>query len=183
MTVANGRHQKEVTLRVMSVATIVLVSMFAMGWFGGFRINTTPSYPLGLWRIRPLARDARVGDRVFICPPNASQFRNARERGYLRRGLCEGGFGPLIKTIVATANQSVDVGDAVMIDGQPLHHSDVSATDTAGRPLAVYSGGPVPSGFVFVHSDFPGSFDSRYFGPIQQNGVLGLAHEVLTHAP
>ena len=123
-------------------ATFVIV-IFAFGWFGGYRINMTPSYPLGVWRIQSLARDVRVGDRVLICPPDTSQFRSARERGYLRRGLCEGGFSPLIKTIVATANQTVDVGYAVTIDGLPLSHSDVRATDAAGRSLAGYSGGRI----------------------------------------
>jgi conjugative transfer signal peptidase TraF len=183
MNFAEIRPQMNTTLRVMCLAATACTVIGAAGWFGGYRINMTPSYPLGLWRIQSLVRDVRVGDRVFICPPDTTEVRTARQRGYLRRGLCEGGVSPLIKTIVATANQSVDVGCAVTIDGQPLSHSYVRTTDAAGRPVARYSGGPVPLGFVFVHSNFPGSYDSRYFGPIPQDGVLGLAQEVLTHAP
>ena len=52
-----------------------------------------------------------------------------------------------------------------------------------GRPLHPYEGGTVPSGFVFLHSPFPGSWDFRYFGPVPGSGVLGFARQVLTYAP
>jgi len=38
-------------------------------------------------------------------------------------------------------------------------------------------------GTLFLHSDFVGSYDSRYFGPLPAEGTLGLAQEVLTFAP
>jgi type IV secretory pathway protease TraF len=41
----------------------------------------------------------------------------------------------------------------------------------------------VRAGEVYLHSDFIGSWDSRYFGPVPVSGVLGLAQEVLTYAP
>ena len=61
--------------------------------------------------------------------------------------------------------------------------SDLRAADAGGRALLPYAGGVVPPGHVFLHSDFAGSYDSRYFGPVPIAGVLGLARPVLTVRP
>ncbi|MFK4259357.1 conjugative transfer signal peptidase TraF [Agrobacterium tumefaciens] len=157
-----------------------IASTFAIG---GYRINFTPSYNLGLWQIVALDRDVRAGDRIFICPPDGEAVSLALERHYLPRGLCASGSGPLIKTVAATAGQSVEVGGEVIIDGHPLHSSRVLKADAEGRPMPVYAGGTIPKGEVFLHSEFVGSYDSRYFGPLPSGGILGLAREILTFSP
>jgi conjugative transfer signal peptidase TraF len=183
MTGAAIRSQSRVALRLIFVAVIALLALAIPGWFGGYRINMTPSYPLGLWRIQPLTRGVRVGDRVFICPPDIDVFRMAKARSYIRFGLCPGGFGPLIKTVVATAGQRVGTHGVVTIDDRPLAHSHIANLDSQRRPLSRFTGGVVPQNFVFLHSDFAGSYDSRYFGPIPLSGVLGLAEGVFIDAP
>lgn len=170
-------------IRYAGVAFAGVAAVAAAAWLGGYRINTTPSYPLGLWRIAALGRDVVVGDLVFVCPPITSAFTTAFERGYIRRGLCPGWFSPLIKAVVATEGQSVDIGDHVSVDGRPLAHSEVRRSDAEGRALTAWSGGAVPSGHLYLHSDFAGSYDSRYFGPIPAGGLLGLAVPVLTVDP
>jgi conjugative transfer signal peptidase TraF len=159
-------------------ATLVAIS----GW-GGLRLNLTPSHPLGLWRIEPLDRPAAIGDLVFVCPPRSAAFEQAAARGYLRRGLCPGWVGPLIKIVAAGEGQRVAVGRSVTIDGQPLEHSDVRVVDGEGRALVPWSGGVVPPGHLYLHSSFVGSYDSRYFGPVPAEGVLGRAEPVLTVDP
>jgi conjugative transfer signal peptidase TraF len=164
------------------VLTIVLIPVVMLvGAYGaGFRLNLTPSYPLGLWRIEPLARPVAVGDRIFICPPQTPAFALGVERGYVRTGTCKGGVSPLIKTVVALSGQRIEIAGNVTIDGRVLPHSEVRAVDAAGRALSPYSGGVVPAGTLFLHSDFAGSYDSRYFGPIPASGLLGLAHPIFT---
>jgi conjugative transfer signal peptidase TraF len=159
------------------------LALIVAGAAGGLRINMTPSEPLGLWRLVALDRSPAVGDVVFICPPENDAMRQARERGYLRSGLCPGGFAPLIKKVVATAGQKVEIGSAVRLDGVAIANSAVSKRDGKSRPLAAFHGGIVPAGSVFLHSGFAGSYDSRYFGPLPGSGILGLAQEVLTYAP
>ena len=183
MKVGEIRPQTKTTIKVICVAAIALIFLGASGWFGGYRINTSPSYPMGLWRIRPISRSVRVGDHVFICPPKTAVFISARERGYLRPGLCPGGFGPLIKIVAATAGQRVEINESVAIDGRHLAHSHLADVDGKRRPLSRFAGGVVPPNFLFLHSDFVGSYDSRYFGPVPKNGVLGLATEVITCGP
>jgi conjugative transfer signal peptidase TraF len=160
------------------LATLVTIA----GW-RGLRLNLTPSHPLGLWRIVPLDRTAAIGDLVFVCPPRNAAFEQAAARGYLRRGLCPGWVGPLIKIVAAGEGQRVEVGRLVAIDGQPLEHSDVRLIDGEGRALTSWLGGLVPPGHLYLHSSFVGSYDSRYFGPVPAEGVLGRAVPVLTAGP
>jgi conjugative transfer signal peptidase TraF len=166
-----------------ALATLAIPGLIVLGGLGGFRVNLTASEPLGLWKIIPLARPPAVGDIVFICPPDRQDMRQAWERGYVRSGLCPSGYAPLIKTVSAVAGQVVTVSQAVRIDGAPLRRSQLIASDGKGRPLMPFAGGTVPPGSVFLHSSFVGSFDSRYFGPLPIDGILGLAREVLTYDP
>nr|WP_141679534.1 conjugative transfer signal peptidase TraF [Ensifer adhaerens] len=149
----------------------------------GYRLNWTPSQLLGLWRIRPLTGAVATGDLVFVCPPHTTRFREALTRGYLRAGLCPGGYGPLIKTVIALEGQRFGIGRVLRIDGRVIEHSDVQSSDGRGRPLSSFKSGIVPAGHVFLYSSFYASWDSRYFGPVPADGILGLAEEVLTYAP
>lgn len=168
---------------IVGAGAILLGSMAAAFAWGGYRVNFTPSYPLGLWQIETLDRPVAVGDRVFICPPSSPAVDLARERGYLPRGLCPAGAAPLIKTVAALAGQSIRIEGQVIIDDMPLAASTVHARDAEGRPMTPWTGGVVPEGEVFLHSDFVGSYDSRYFGPLPADGILGLAREILTFTP
>jgi conjugative transfer signal peptidase TraF len=167
----------------LAMMTMAFLGAISTAWFGNYRINLTPSEPLGLWRIVQLARPAVVGDLVFICPPQTSGMREARARGYLRSGLCPGGVSPLIKSVIAVAGQRVDVGIGVKVDGRSVPSSSLAQRDGQGRRMTPFLSGVVPADSVFLHSPFTGSYDSRYFGPLPAAGILGLAREVLTFAP
>lgn len=165
---------------ILTAGTAILTAILIAGWPTGLRINMTPSYPRGLWRIETLDRPVAVGDLVFICPPVTAAFAQAFERGYIRRGLCPGGLSPLIKTVAAVAGQEVDVAGHVSIGGRLIPDSDLRHADAAGRPLTPYAGGVIPAGELYLHSNFAGSYDSRYFGPVPATGLLGLARPVFT---
>lgn len=169
--------------RSVAAAVGMLATASAVAIAGGFRVNLTPSEPLGLWRIEPLERAASVGDLVFICPPPTAPFMKARDRGYLRRGLCPGGLAPLIKTVIALPGQRIDIAGNIAVDGTTIPASIVRATDGEGSPVDPFSGGIVPVDHVFLHSSFASSYDSRYFGPIPAAGLLGLARPVVTFEP
>lgn len=161
----------------------MIAALAAIAYFGGFRLNLTPSEPLGLWRIMALQRPVEVGDLVFICPPPTASFEEARRRGYVRRGICPGGFAPLIKTVAALPGQHVEIGANVTVDGRPLASSINRASDGEGRPITPFKTGIVPLRNLFLHSPFASSYDSRYFGPVPDTGLLGLAWPVLTFEP
>lgn len=168
--------------RIAGCACFLLCLIVLLGW-AGFRVNVTPSQPLGLWRIVEPDRPVAAGDLVFICPPQTDAMRQARLRGYLRFGLCPSYVAPLIKTVAATSGQMIEAGRHVHVDGKPLAHSQVALEDGQGREMTPYGGGAVPEGTVYLHSEFPGSFDSRYFGPLPSGGILGLARKVWTYGP
>ncbi|AHK46616.1 precursor for probable conjugal transfer protein TraF (plasmid) [Ensifer adhaerens OV14] len=160
-----------------------IAALAAVAYMGGFRLNLTPSEPLGLWRIVALKRPVEVGDLVFICPPVTASFEEARRRGYVRRGLCPSGVAPLIKTVAALPGQHIEIGANVTVDGKPLASSIVRASDGEGRPITAFKTGIVPPRNLFLHSSFASSYDSRYFGPVPDTGLLGLAWPVLTFEP
>ncbi|MBZ9898294.1 MULTISPECIES: conjugative transfer signal peptidase TraF [unclassified Mesorhizobium] len=176
-------HQRRNAFTILGAGAALLLLIAAAGAWGGYRLNMTRSYPLGLWRIEVMQREAKVGDIIFICPPEASVFELALKRGYLPRGLCTGGTGPLIKKVAAIAGQDIAVDARVHIDGRLLDHSELRAVDGKGRLLPAFAGGVVPAGKVFLYSRFPGSYDSRYFGPVSAAGILGLAKPILTFTP
>lgn len=164
-------------------AGATMLAIAVMGHVGGYRLNLTSSEPLGLWRIEAFSRPVHAGDLVFICPPRTTVFQQALQRGYLRRGLCDGGVAPLIKTVAALPGQQVEITDQVNIDGQPIEASTVRGKDGEGRELTPDPGGIVPSGYLFLHSSFASSYDSRYFGPVPDSRLLGLAQPILTFDP
>jgi conjugative transfer signal peptidase TraF len=177
------RRQSRNAFIILGVGAAMVLSIAAAGAWGGYRLNMTRSYPLGLWRIEVMQHELNVGDIVFICPPEVRAFEMALKRGYLPRGLCAGGTGPLIKTVAALAGQDIAIDGHVHIDGRILDHSELRIVDAEGRALAAFAGGVVPTGNVFLHSRFPGSYDSRYFGPVPAAGILGLARPILTFTP
>jgi len=170
-------------LAILVGGVVVIAAIAVLGWLGGWRINLTPSEPIGLWRIVPLARPVAVGELVFVCPPPGTISAFGLERGYFRWGSCPGAVAPLIKTVAASAGSRIEVGASVMIGGAALPRSELIARDGAGRPLTPWTGGIVPAGQIFVHSPFAGSYDSRYFGPIPDAGLLGLARPIFTLHP
>jgi conjugative transfer signal peptidase TraF len=178
LTLKPPQRQRRFALVSLGLAAAIYAVVIVAGGAFGLRINLTPSEPLGIWRIVPLNREVRVGDVVFVCPPDNSTMREARARGYLRGGACKGGFAPLIKMVVALPGQRISVGREVEIDGVLLVNSHVAHVDGQGRRLPSAVGGPVPDGSVFLHSGYPGSFDSRYFGPLPMHEILGLSKPI-----
>lgn len=162
---------------------VCLSGLSATAIIGGFRLNLTPSEPIGLWRIGATNRAITTGDLVFVCPPQTPQIEEARRRLYLARGLCPGGLATLIKMVAALPGQRIEIGDHVVIDGQPLPSSTLRRVDGVGRPLEAYAGGVVPPDTLYLHSQFKSSYDSRYFGPVPASGLLGLARPILTFDP
>ena len=54
-----------------------------------------------------LRDEVRRDDVVSFCPPDTGVFREARRRGYLGSGQCEGGYEPLLKPIAAIEGDRV----------------------------------------------------------------------------
>lgn len=134
----------------------------------GLRINTTPSIPVGLYRVSraPVAK----GAYVMFCPPQTKAFAQARQRGYVGAGPCPGGYGYLMKKILAAKADVVSFSaDGVRVNGDLLAWSAPLRADPAGRALPRYRAPQrrlKPSEVLLMSEVSPTSFDARYFGPV-----------------
>lgn len=147
----------------------------------GLRINTTPSIPVGVYRLTndPLSK----GAYVLFCPPPAPVFDMAKDRGYLSAGFCPGGYGHLMKKILAAENDVVAIGeDGVHINGQLLPLSAPFLVDGAGRGLPQYEASFVlgSTELLLMSDSNRGSFDGRYFGSINRQQIEGVLHPIFT---
>jgi conjugative transfer signal peptidase TraF len=147
---------------MLALVMILLSSMAAKA--AGWRINVSGSLPEVLYRVsdRPA-----VGDYMQFCSPiPVASLPDG--------GSCPGGKLPLIKRVVATAGDRIDVdAHGVRIDGVQLPDSAPKRHGRDGTQLPSATGEWVlDSKQVWVAGEHPDSFDSRYFGPIDaQSGV------------
>ena len=89
--------------------------------------------------------------------------------------------GELIKRVVATAGQSVEIADAVLVvDGQPVPEPYVDRATIDGLYFGPVT---VPAGAVFVlGDDREVSVDSRAYGPVPLDQVDGRVFGTLWSA-
>jgi conjugative transfer signal peptidase TraF len=134
------------------------------------RINTTDSLPKGVYLITGEAK----APLVEFCPEGIFSTLSVL-RGYRPGGLCPDGGAPLLKPVIATAGDTVELSrEGIRVNGQLLRNTSPQLVDSAGRPLASWPSGtyPVAPGTLWVASTYqPNSFDSRYFGPISSAEV------------
>ncbi len=60
--------------------TMALLGTISVAWFGGYRINLTPSERLGLWRIIELDRPAPLAISFSVVHLKTSAMREAKMR-------------------------------------------------------------------------------------------------------
>lgn len=165
--------------RLFLLALGISVGTFQFCGFLGLRFNTSPSLPIGLY-ITTADGDANL---VEFCP--AEPFATlAIVRGYRNPGICPDGAAPLLKPVVGRPGDLIELSaHGISVNGTLLANTAPLSRDTKGRPLKAWSFGHyvVASGAVWVASSYhPGSFDSRYFGPISTSAVRERLREFLT---
>lgn len=153
----------------VAAAAVLLIGVAACApWPARLVYNPSESAPRGWYAWRPL-REGRPGTPVFArLPAPAAQL--AHRRGYLPQHL------PILKRIGAVGGQHACVRDGlVRIDGRVA--ALVRERDGAGRPLAAWPGCRTlaPDEVFLFASGHPASFDSRYFGPVGRDAILGEA--------
>lgn len=149
-------------------------SLAALGWAA---LTTSPprlvynacdSVPVGWYRISP-ANSLAPGDMVLVhLPPEVRSL--AAQRGYLPANV------PLLKTLAAVAPQRVCMqGSQVRIDGVLMVRR--LRWDRQGRALPTWQACRrlVGDELFLLSSSNPASFDSRYFGPVSADAVIGRA--------
>lgn len=137
--------------------------------------NASNSVPAGWYHIAS-ASPLAAGDLVLArLPPEAITL--AAQRGYLPTTV------PLLKTVAAIAPQHVCVqSNQVLIDGKLVARQ--LRRDRKRRALPAWRDcRHLESDELFLLSSNPESFDSRYFGPVSANAVIGLAQPLRLVTP
>ena len=136
--------------------------------------NRTPSLPTGFY-LRWGGDWPRRGDVVALALPPAA-WSYARLRGERTDVL-------LLKHVLAGAGDFVStLHGELLVNG--VRVGSIASVDSAGRPLPHWSVARVLAGDeLLVGSSHPRSFDSRYFGPIHANQVLGVYRRLSLGSP
>jgi conjugative transfer signal peptidase TraF len=152
---------------LLAVPSLVPLPPLAVG-------NTTPSVPLGLYRVAHGA--PQHGDLALLALP-ARLRAFAAVRGYLASGSL------LIKPVAGLGGTRVCRSSLrVWVSGRAA----VSArnVDARGRPLPRWWGcRRLGSREIFVLGSSADSFDSRYFGAIDSGTLVGIAVPIWTLSP
>lgn len=154
------------------VATLALVVSAKNGLPRVIVFNPSESAPRGLYRIEAIDKTTPLSDQDFVLirllGPVAA-FSDQRQ--YLSKGL------PLLKQIGALEGQAVCLRDGdIEIDGH--RRVAVPPIDGQGRALKAWPGCRVlkTDELFLLSRHSAASFDSRYFGPIHRDQVIGRAH-------
>jgi conjugative transfer signal peptidase TraF len=162
---------------VLAIVSIILVAAIAIPtrarvpWL---IYNGSGSAPLGFYRVnrRPPAR----GDMAVI-RPSATIESLLATHGLLPSGV------PLLKRIAGVAGDEICRSDGVVrvnrnVVAEALDHGH------DGLPLPVWQGClRLFEGQFFVVQPHPYSFDSRYFGPVCECQIVGVASPLWTWNP
>ena len=138
--------------------------------------NVTPSAPIGLYEVHPVAQLQRADLVVLEAPPPLESF--LAERGYLPPNI------PLLKRVVGVPGQKVcRIGRTITVDGAVM--GEAQERDSFGRTMPVWSGCQciAPDELFLMNRDAENSLDGRYFGPVSISSITGLAVPLWTIEP
>ena len=128
-----------------------------------FILNTTASVPRGLWL--KLDTIPKKGDFVQV-PIDAFSSIEWVPSKYFRKNMW-GKRKPFLKLVAGSHGDTIELADngLILINGLPFPNSAPLSHDRAGRPLRAFEL-PVTlaSGEIWLLSDSPFGFDSRYLG-------------------
>lgn len=155
-------------------SSAILVLAFAQVTASFFVINTTKSFPPGIYMKThgPVHR----GDLVLVCPEDNEVNRYGRDHGLVSYGVCPHRYGYLIKRVVALGGDEVDISDrGVRVNGLSLRNS----SRQQGIPSRV-DGSVELHEEALVMSEHPLSFDSRYFGAVSTDAICTPLKPLIT---
>lgn len=176
---------KHLALGVWTVAGLMIL-LGVLAHTLGLHINLTPSMPVGLYQAqaRLLDQPLQRGALVLICPPDTPALQLALNRHYIGAGSCPTHSQPLLKPVAAIAGDTIELtANGVWINQTWLPNSAIQKTDSTGRPLPHWSYGlyTVQTGeFWLLSTHSPKSFDSRYFGPVQETRITATVTPLWT---
>ena len=172
-----------ITILVVLILTLS-ISLFVLSIgarISRIYINTTPSLPVGFYKV--VDEPILSGAYVAFCPPQNAVFDMARDRSYINRGDCPGGYGLLLKRVFAQSGDTVFIDQAgIFVNGEHLPNSAQLKIDAEGHALPQYRLQTVldDSEYLLLSDLNPQSFDARYFGLIARDQIKQVVRPVFT---
>jgi signal peptidase I len=169
-------HEETSTVRWLIETALLILLAFALAQ--GIKMFLVQPFVIPTGSMEPTIA---IGNRVLA---EKLTFRFSRQPAYGDIVVFDdpnGQHPQLIKRVIATAGQTVDVKDgAVYVDGkrlvEPYVHGKRSELGTIAMPVKI------PEGDVWLMGDNrPNSGDSRFFGPVAVSQIKG--HAVWTYWP
>ena len=173
------------TIKILAIAVLIIsaiVFVLSIGFrVSGIYINTTPSLPVGFYQVvdEPIVN----GTYVAFCPPQVEVFDIAKDRRYINKGDCPGGYGLLLKRVFALSGNTVFIDQAgIFVNGEHLPKSAQLKIDADGQPLPQYRLQAVldDSEYLLLSDLNPRSFDARYFGLIARDQIQQVVRPIFT---
>lgn len=172
-------------IKILAVSVLaVSVSLFVLSIglrISGIYINTTPSLPLGFYKV--VEEPIVSGAYVAFCPPQGAVFDMTKDRSYINQGDCPGGYGLLLKRVFALSGDTVSIDQAgIFVNGEHLPNSAQLKTDADGHSLPQYRLQTVlgDAEYLLLSDVNPQSFDARYFGLIARDQIKQVVRPVFT---
>ena len=137
-----------------------------------FFLQLTDSMPKGIYLRKKIPEKIEVGDIIVFRPPYIAKKLIYNRGWYLFKKKYN-----LIKQVMAVEGDEVKINlkDGLLINNKYV--GPVCEYDSKGLPLPVFKGKfkILKNEIFFVSSYCKNSFDSRYFGPVKKNSLIGIA--------
>jgi conjugative transfer signal peptidase TraF len=167
-------RQQVPVLAILSITLFAAIILPAKSRIPLIVYNASGSAPLGFYSIAN--RSPRRGDSVLIRPSKTLEFLLATH-AILPSGI------PLLKRVAAIAGDRIcRSAGVVFVNGEAI--AEALERDQDGRPMPVWEGCfTLFEGQIFVVQPHPYSLDSRYFGPVSECQIIGVAQAIWTWIP
>ena len=171
----NGLVRRQLLLIAAGLTPAMLLAGLAIVAPGPSLLwNRSESEPRGLY-VRSAAAPSRGQIIAFPAPSSVLTYDSGR-MGYLRHM-------PILKEVAAMSGDTVCTLDGkLVING--VWRAPVLVHDSDRRPLPRWRAcRRLGEGEFFVFSNrIPNSFDSRYYGPVRREAIVGVFRPLMTRA-
>ncbi len=144
------------------------------------QINTTSSIPIGIYTL-DRSKDNLDKARTILFCLNNEYSEIAKTRGYLPVGKCKSGLSPIGKHIVAAADDFVEITkEGIYVNGYLLPDTRPMTYDSNSLELKHSKlKRRLNKNEFLVASLKKDSFDSRYYGIVKREEILGVLKELV----